>query len=651
MSVKNRILDELGESRLVLPGILNLGLEANDRVKVVFSLLQAARQHADRPDAAPADLRLECEGVGLTDPALDAVVRDARRLERERYAIPAAGRLLELIRGAMEQMLRPLQASGAEEDAVRAADYERRLQALLDEMPSGEGGVLPGAWISAATRGRSSAGDSLHVLVMDLHQELNRLQGEVAAESVDGAQAYGLDEDDRRLVRAFMAGLASTAWLKFDHPGLATTATRVGSRLVLQNDIGTTDAHVLVVHVEDRTVTVTYTDVHPQRAEFFRSLLEPCGLRWHDTLMKHDERFEDGAYVLSVGRFEAQDDEELERALSHVGSRLVFLIDWNRARKQLRPLIGKRDAVALLKESADANHGHRAFLQLGGARLVQDALQRASPTPLPYGRRLDELIGREAARDYLRFVLRRTCAALSEGRSERLVADELRAELLPLFHTAGQELLDEAARHAELTFEIATQVRDLLVEASLGAPAERLQELTARAVRWEHEADSLVRRVREDRTALAEREAPLMLVNASEDTADQLEEVAHLATMLPIVGDWSAFADGLIGLADLSLAGSRDLVSGVAAALHVHRGGEREDLQDALEAVDRIVLSEHRSDVARRELTARLVADSADHRQLHLLSRIADGLEASSNELAHAAHLLRELVLGDLVQR
>ena len=48
-----------------------------------------------------------------------------------------------------------------------------------------------------------------------------------------------------------MAGLNRTAKLKFTHPGLATTATRAGGRLVIQNDIGTTDAHVIVIHVKD----------------------------------------------------------------------------------------------------------------------------------------------------------------------------------------------------------------------------------------------------------------------------------------------------------------------------------------------------------------------------------------------------------------
>ena len=52
-----------------------------------------------------------------------------------------------------------------------------------------------------------------------------------------------------------MAGLNRTAPLKFDHPGLATTATRAGVRLVIQNDIGMTDAHVIVLHVEGLTVS------------------------------------------------------------------------------------------------------------------------------------------------------------------------------------------------------------------------------------------------------------------------------------------------------------------------------------------------------------------------------------------------------------
>ena len=89
--------------------------------------------------------------------------------------------------------------------------------------------------------------DSLHRLVMDLHKALNALTAKCAEESIAGARCYGLGSEDRPFIAAFMRGLDRTRELKFDHPGLDTTAVRGDHRLLIQNDIGTTDAHVLVV--------------------------------------------------------------------------------------------------------------------------------------------------------------------------------------------------------------------------------------------------------------------------------------------------------------------------------------------------------------------------------------------------------------------
>ena len=97
---------------------------------------------------------------------------------------------------------------------------------------------------------------------------------------MDGAAVYNLAEADRRSVSAFMTGLNRTAKLKFNHPGLATTATRASGRLVIQNDIGTTDAHVIVIHVQELAVSVTYTDVHPERLAFFKEMLKPHAVTW-----------------------------------------------------------------------------------------------------------------------------------------------------------------------------------------------------------------------------------------------------------------------------------------------------------------------------------------------------------------------------------
>src|SRR6202035_4768689 len=104
---------------------------------------------------------------------------------------------------------------------------------------------------------------------------------------------------------AFMAGVNRTAKLKFAHPGLGTTATRAGGRLVIQNDIGTTDAHVIVIHVQGLAVNVTYTDVHAERLEFFQDMLKPRAVTWdadRTTALAAGTPF-----YLATGRFEAKD--------------------------------------------------------------------------------------------------------------------------------------------------------------------------------------------------------------------------------------------------------------------------------------------------------------------------------------------------------
>src|SRR5665647_1795815 len=103
--------------------------------------------------------------------------------------------------------------------------------------------------------------DSLHRLVMDLHKALNRLAADRSEEILSGAHVFGLHAEDRAPVESFMQGLNETQALKFNHPGLETMATRSGGRLQIQNDIGTTDAHVVVIAVKNNSVTVTHTDV------------------------------------------------------------------------------------------------------------------------------------------------------------------------------------------------------------------------------------------------------------------------------------------------------------------------------------------------------------------------------------------------------
>src|SRR3974390_2700130 len=253
MSEKLRIIHSLGEPGLLLPSLINAGLAANDRAKYYFTLLQGAAAQARHPDRVGSALRRERLACGVGDESHDAVIASSAMKGKDACLIPGSSAIVPALLHEVETMLQPLAEQGA-------ADLATRFDALKRAAPAAQGDVLAMADIERIASGNRAEGDSLHLLVMDAHKALNGLQASIASETIEGAATYGLEPSDRALVRAFMQGVRRTAPLKFDHPRLGTTATRIGERVVIQNDIGTTDAHVLVVHIERMRVAITYTD-------------------------------------------------------------------------------------------------------------------------------------------------------------------------------------------------------------------------------------------------------------------------------------------------------------------------------------------------------------------------------------------------------
>ncbi len=84
----------------------------------------------------------------------------------------------------------------------------------------------------------------------------------------------------------------------------------------------------------------------------------------------------------------------------------MFLIDWNRARKQLRAFLRGPDRLALLRWAAEAEVGHRGFLELGGARLVNQAIEATAGSAMHFGDRLCDVLGDAETLEFLRFVFR-----------------------------------------------------------------------------------------------------------------------------------------------------------------------------------------------------------------------------------------------------
>jgi uncharacterized protein Yka (UPF0111/DUF47 family) len=641
---KSRIVEALGEEGLRLPALLNDALAANDRAKYLFTVLQVARGHADHPGGPAPELRAEREAAGLTAAGFDEVAALATRVGEDRYFMPGVERLCARLHAEVDAMLAPLQASGDEADG-----FDGRRARLAAQPWCGEDDQISAEQIASLTAGGREGADTVHRLVMDMHKALNGLQARIASEAIDGAHAYGMAQGDRALVAAFMRGVNRTAALKLDHPGLGTTATRSGAKLVIQNDIGTTEAHVLVVHVEGGRVTLTYTDVHMQRLLFFQSLFDAWRVDWQDTLSRTDRTMEDGVYHLCIGSYAAAGAAELEEYLAFLGSRLVFLIDWNRARKRLRLLLPKKDLMDLLKWTADNDHGHMAFLRAGGEQMIFDSLAFVSRAPASFGARLDDVLGRAAAVNFMRYVMRTCAQGLIGGRPEGLIRDEVRAELVSYFRSAQESVLDVAAEHAAFALEIASGIRDALVNAGTPSAGEAIARNAQRAKAWEHRADDLVNAARAQARHSERAQSYRDLIEVADDIVDELEEAAFHLALVPRDADGDSLCAALRPLAALAVESVQEYLKAVETARTLHRGSPREDTQDFLEAIHRIMTLERRSDEIHRAAKTLVPSRSGSYGALFGFIECAGNLEAAIDALMHTALHLRDAVLGELV--
>jgi hypothetical protein len=637
---KTEIIERLGEAAVLLPGLIAGALAANDRLKLRLSLLQEASAQAGAEGHRPQGFEVERRAAGLDDPRLDRLVADARALGPDRLAAPGARILIEGLAADLEAMFAPLEAV----QAPGASELGARLKAVLAALPAAGDDELSRAETAALASARRDGPPSAHLLVMDLHKAINALAAETAVEDIDGAKAHHLSAGDRARVKAFMAGLNRTAPLAFGHPGLGTTAARAGGRLTIQNDIGETDAHVLVAHVDGLALTITYTDVHRRRARFFMSLFGDR-MGWSPLAEQASEGLgEDPLFYLVTGRLEAPDEEALDRALEVLGARIVFLIDWNKARKALQTFVDRDAAVQVLTWAAGQELGHRAFLELGGTELVFEAVRRAAAGRVPYGERLDGALGAEETARFLRRVLRASSEGLKAGRSARLIRDEVQADLALRFDTAESALMAVLVRHLGLSRTLAGGLAEALATPAAERPGAAAA-LGARASRLEKKADGLTQQAREICARLRDSGSLRRMVDEAENAMDCLDECAFL---VGLAGAASETPEPLNRLAEIVVEGLSELVRAAEAAARLPEG-LRPDSVAALQAIDGAVAAEHEADAAERAAIGAVMARAApDARPLVLGLELARGLERATDHLAHAALALRERVLEEL---
>jgi hypothetical protein len=132
MIEKKSIVRELGEEGLLLPGLVNSSLTANDRIKYYFTLLQTAREKAENPHLEFSSLKTERENAEEEDAKLDRVVSEALKKGPDTYSIPFAEEILSRIWECMDEMLKPLFVVGRAEGKEFAARLERLKRSVTE---------------------------------------------------------------------------------------------------------------------------------------------------------------------------------------------------------------------------------------------------------------------------------------------------------------------------------------------------------------------------------------------------------------------------------------------------------------------------------------------------------------------------------------
>lgn len=651
--IKQEAVAALGQEALVRPARVREALKANDRLKMALTVIQAAAAQAGAPEQTAVDLAHEIAAAGIHEREDVRWWRElpARAQAGERgLLLPDLDRLARHLGVDLATMARPVLDDG-DADAPWAARVNRWLE-HLQGLPARP---LDADALGDLTRGHRDEGDSLHLLVMDLHKALNRLAAQLHGEDVDGAHAWGLDSGnspagaaDRARLSAFMRGLARTRHLKCGHPGLDTSATRDGERLLIQNDIGTNDAHVLVLQVQGLALSLTYSDLHHNRFMFFQQLLAEAGAVWSEVASRTHPGLNKGkAYHVGTARWEAADESALQTALAAVGARIVFMIDWNRARKRLLPFVGKEDAIAVLTAAAHRECGHMAWLLAGGERLVWDAMAAQGEGVFRLGDRLDDVLGAPAARDWLLALLELAATGAARGQPAAWVADE--AQLLlarALRHpTGGSGIGSPLQEHAAWCHALAQGLRDALAHGAARHP-KAAAALAVRAKQWERRADELVEQARhraERHHATAGGDADLL--HAADDIADALEEacfVLSLAAEARPDGWGPRTTAALQSLADAVLSAVQEHVKAVTIVSQDSASAADE----ALDALWHVVQAERQCDELLRAARRALAREAKDAVAWATGNELAAALEKASDHLLAVGHALRRRTLA-----
>ncbi|HWQ66697.1 MAG TPA: hypothetical protein VN372_07485 [Methanospirillum sp.] len=434
--MKTKILEEIGEYNLLLPYLVQKALTAGDKSQYYLNIIKAAIDNAENPDIKRDPLSDLRERVDIKNQKFDSVISETRISPEGMYHIPFFDEIIARLSAAILDLVNPFSS----ETYYSNPPLLERAQLLLDTFTGPEFPLYRNDERINLLH-EEYPGENFISLIREVEEILIPLQEKMAPEDVYGSTAYMIEPEDMYLIRSFMIGLNRTESLRFDHPGLGTQVIRVGDSLIIENEVGMTDAHVLVLLINGLNVTIRYTDVHLSRVSFFQSVMGPYPVLWKEIISRNYLKGEPGElYHIATGTFSARSGEELLMFISALSSKIVFLIEWNRARKAFKYFLSGNDVLKVLHKAVKREVGHRAFLILGGERLIFEALEDSSHVSLKYGETLSDILGHDSAIEFCISVLEIASQYLRQDLPISHIREDIKAELTRQFLNGRDDL-------------------------------------------------------------------------------------------------------------------------------------------------------------------------------------------------------------------
>ena len=125
-----------------------------------------------------------------------------------------------------------------------------------------------------------------------------------------------------------------------------------------------------------------------------------------------------------------------------------------------------------------------------------------------------------------------------------------------------------------------------------------------------------------------------------------MEETLFLLTLVSKQDITGCFYEPLLELAELATHSSMEYLKAIENAKIIDKWSNREEIDDFLQTIDKIITIEHQADDVNRKVNVAIMNESNNFKQLHVLSEISRNVEDVTDSLMKSAVMSKRLCHG-----